>query len=163
MKESVRQAETWLSCCAQRASHPQCIPGVKPCRSPALRSSAVTRDRGILRKFAGGTKLGRVVDASGGCAALWVSISCSKKENENPTPGEEHAPVQAGDTPPAKQKLLGVLVEHEPATRLCCRGGQQPLGCIRVGVVHRSKDEVAPLYSVVAKAHLEHTVQFRAP
>ncbi|GAB0181931.1 hypothetical protein GRJ2_000658400 [Grus japonensis] len=115
-------------------------------------------DSGIectLSQFADDTKLCGVVDTLEGRDAIQRDLDRLERLG-----GEwiESSP---------EEKDLGVLIEEKlNMSRQCVLAAQKAnhvLGCIKISVTSRSREEILPLYSALLRPHLEYCVQLWGP
>jgi len=137
-----------------------------------------------VSKFADYTKLGGAADTPEGCAAVqrdlnrlesWAGRNLLKYNEDKcrvlhlgkSNPRHQDKLGTALMESSEGERDLGVLVDSEMTTSQHCalvaKKADGILGCIRRGVVSRSREVLLPLYSALVRPHLEYCIQFWAP
>ncbi|GAB0208570.1 mitochondrial enolase superfamily member 1 [Grus japonensis] len=137
-----------------------------------------------LMKFADYTNLSAEVDTSEGRATLhkdldrleeWANKNLMKFNKDKckvlhlgkHDPGVQHGlgSTQLGSS--SVERDLGVLVDNKLNMSEQCaaaaKKANRMLGCINKGITSRDKEVIIPLYSALARPHLEYCVQFWSP
>ncbi|PKU48010.1 rna-directed dna polymerase from mobile element jockey-like [Limosa lapponica baueri] len=137
-----------------------------------------------LMKFADDTKLSGEGDSLEGRVTLqedldkleeWANKNLMKFNNDKckllhlgkHNPGVQHRLVSTRLGSSSAERDLRVLVDNKfNMTEQCAaatKKAKRMLGCINKGITSRDKKDIIPLYSALARPHLEYCVQFWSP